>query len=87
MGLQRVRQNLVTKQQRQQNTIIEGERFLLRFRKLQDNVAISLTKLIIYISSLQSFSCVQLFVTPWTAAHQAVNNHVFQTPKELRAQE
>ena len=25
----------------------------------------------IRISSVQSFSCVQLFVTPWTAAHQA----------------
>ena len=83
----RVRHNLVTEQQ-QQNTMMGGERFLLRFRKLQDNIAISLTtKTIIYISSVQSFSCVQLFVTPQTAAHQALNNHVFQTPKELRAQE
>ena len=47
----RVRHNLVTEQQ-QQNTMMGGERFLLRFRKLQDNVAISLTtKTIIYISS------------------------------------
>ena len=84
----RVRHNLVTEQQQQQNTMMGGDRFLLRFRKLQDNVAISLTtKTIIYISSVQSFSCVQLFVTPQTAAHQALNNHVFQTPKDLRAQE
>ena len=25
----------------------------------------------VQFSSVQSFSCVQLFVTPWTAAHQA----------------
>jgi len=26
---------------------------------------------LVYISSVQSLSCVRLFATPWTAAHQA----------------
>ena len=34
------------------------------------NVYTQLTLINIWISSVQSLSCVQLFVTPWTAAHQ-----------------
>ena len=29
------------------------------------------TNLVAYVSSVQSLRCVQLFATPWTAAHQA----------------
>ena len=36
-----------------------------------ETVLVPCTGSIDYLSSVQSLSCVQLFATPWTAAHQA----------------
>ena len=43
----------------------ESEDKMIHFCKTKQTKA-----LYVYISSVQSLSCVQLFVTPWTKAHQ-----------------
>ena len=47
------------------------------------------TNLVAYVSSVQSLRCVQLFATPWTAAHQAslsiTNSRSLPKPMSIRS--